>query len=365
MSNVSIPSFPQTILTPFNCSTTGIPDHAAITLLETEVFANARAIYSPLGTGVDGHLFLVADGPTYIAITGAAAAPPIPANPGVHPVLVGANPTHAQISQAERVHKEDRIQFITSTLVEAALKTLILAAVPHTFLEELRDTRLAFSKVSCLTILRHLRTTYGTVTADDLKLNLQNLSRQWGPEQPLEDLWAQINRCQEFAATSTDPITDATIIRTTLDNIEQSGAFVHDVRDWRKLPIADQTLARLKSHFNSANIERCRILSSKSAGYAHNANAIALVITPPQHNAPPASIPNSHTYCWSHGLNLHPGRQPHTSKTCKTRLPGHCAEATLLNRMGGCNLIQSGVRDARVVWVRPSSSNNNENINPN
>jgi hypothetical protein len=41
---------------------------------------------------------------------------------------------------------------------------------------------------------------------------------------------------QKFAATSAEQITDATVIRITLDNLEESGVFHHDIRDWRKRP---------------------------------------------------------------------------------------------------------------------------------
>ena len=96
-------SFPHTSFTPLNCSNKGKPDHAAITLLEKEIFENARAIYSPLGTGVHGHLFLVVDGPRYCTLTGAANAPLPPTNPGVHPDPAG---TAAQIASAERAHMQ-------------------------------------------------------------------------------------------------------------------------------------------------------------------------------------------------------------------------------------------------------------------
>jgi hypothetical protein len=44
------------------------------------------------------------------------------------------------------------------------------------------------------------------------KINLKNLSCQWNPDQPLEDLWKQIKTCQDFAAHSNEIINDATII---------------------------------------------------------------------------------------------------------------------------------------------------------
>jgi hypothetical protein len=302
-----------------------------------------------------------------MTLTGAVAAVVPPANPGDRPVIPqGA--TQYQIQATTSDHKAALAHFQVANLVKATLMHQLLEAVPETHIAELRDAQMGFSNVSCLGILTHLHTTYGIVTPEDLKINLKNLSRQWGPEQSLSDLWDQIKKCQDFAAGTAEPISDATVLQTTIDNLEDSVAFIHDVRDWRKLPPAQQTLAALKLHFKIADNEHTRILGSKSAGYA---NVVAPVVAPTPVPNPVTShvlptIAQSHTYCWSHGLNLQPGRHSHTSKTCKSRFPGHCEDATLMNRMGGCNMIQSALRDARVTWVRPpnNSNSNKENSAP-
>jgi hypothetical protein len=345
-----IATFPRSEFTPLNCSVKGKPDHTSIALLEKEVFENARAIYSPLGTGTHGHLFLVVSDARYITLTGAATAPVPPTNPGVHPVLGG---TAHEIAQAERVHKNELAQFKTCTIVDAHIKKLILAAVPATYIEELSDTVMGFANVTTLQILDHLRTTYGIISPDDLKTNLKNLSRQWSPDQPLTNLWAQIKTCQDFAASSVEPIPDATIVRITVDNLEDSKVFPYDIRDWRKRPIADHTIAHLKSHFNLADIERIRMLSSKSAGFT-NQTAHVVAAQPKASQPLPSDFINS-CYCWSHGLNLIVnGDTPHNSKTCKTRAPNHREDATLVNRMGGCNLIRSA-RNDRMIWKKPEA----------
>jgi hypothetical protein len=174
----------------------------------------------------------------------------------------------------------------------------------------------------------------------------------------LEDLWKQINTCQKFASHSAEKITDATVIHLTLDNLEESGVFHHNIRHWRKRPTVEHTLINLKAHFNAADIDRIRLRSSKSARYAqlanitNQANNVSSKINAPQ---PPHSAANSSPqYCWSHGLIAVPHKNPHNSQTCRSGLPGHCEEATLLNMMGGCNLIR-GSR-TRMIWKRPDKS---------
>jgi hypothetical protein len=321
MSSI-INSFRHAAFTPLDCSNKGKPNHASLNLLEREVFENALSIYSPVGTGAHSHLFLVVEGPRYMQLTNTAILPILPTNPGVRP---NAGNTQHEIAQADRTHKDELEQFKTCTIVEAHI---------------------------------NLQTVYGNVMPDNLKLNFQNLSRQWNPEQPLEDLWKQINTCQKIASHSAEKITDATVIRLTLNNLEESGVFHHNIRNWRRRPTVEHTLLNLKAHFNAADIERIRLRSSKSAGYAqlanitNQANNISSKLNAPQ---PPHSVPNSSPqYCWSHGLIAVPHENPHNSQTCRSRLPGHCEEATLVNMMGGCNLIR-GSR-TRMIWKHPDKS---------
>jgi hypothetical protein len=153
MSSI-INSFRHVAFTPLDCSNKGKPDHASLNLLEREVFENALSIYSPVGTGAHGHLFLVVDGPRYMQLTNTAILPILPTNPGVHP---NAGGTQHEIAQADRTHKDDLEQFKTCTIVEAHIKKLVLAAVPNTFIEELADTLMGFAGVSTIPSTNSLR----------------------------------------------------------------------------------------------------------------------------------------------------------------------------------------------------------------
>jgi hypothetical protein len=48
--------------------------------------------------------------------------------------------------------------------------------------------------------------------------------------------------------------------------------------------------------------------------------------------APRSFNPSSSSYCWTHGYKV---GKTHTSLTCNTRNPGHKAEATRADNMGG------------------------------
>jgi hypothetical protein len=52
-------------------------------------------------------------------------------------------------------------------------------------------------------------------------------------------------------------------------------------------------------------------------------------------------------YCWTHGLVCSPEEFPHNSKTCRTKRPGHCDDATLFQRKGGSETIMINMSAAR------------------
>jgi hypothetical protein len=131
---------------------------------------------------------------------------------------------------------------------------------PSTFLFETLDIELGYAQVSTLDLLNHLYLNYGSVTANELSTNMDNLSRQGDASQQLEDLWAQIIKCKAFAKDY-DPITKKTILRVTINNLEKSGVFTQAIQDWRKLKEADHTIANMKTTFNLANKEAASSIS--------------------------------------------------------------------------------------------------------
>ena len=111
------------------------------------------------------------------------------------------------------------------------------------------------------------------------------------------------------------------------------------IRDYRKLPAAQQTLQRLKTDMREANNERIR-LATTAGETGFNANKAET----DKENSPPSDTssqpetkkaPRMPNYCWSCGLTW----SNHTSKNCKSRKPGHKENATLGNMKGGNNLM--------------------------
>jgi hypothetical protein len=345
-------TFPHDVLTPLSNQR---PTVSSLEILQQELSTNAISIPSPRGNGTLGHYALVVPAATYATASGGIAFVP-PVSPGAAPAH--PNPaTAAQITEINRQFLADKVEFATYMAAEAGLKKQLLVAVPATYTNALKDKMLGFANVTTLAIITHLMEAYGTITTDDLDNNIKNLHRDWAPTQPIEDLFEQIRACREFAQGK-DPISEATAVRAGLMNIEKTGLFSDAIRDWRKRPDAEKTLINFTKDFRLADAERHRQLTTKTAGYHHQAAAttsnlipVALAAMVPSSNSAPGQL----FYCWTHGAGPNPD---HTSSTCKFPQGGHRCEATIVNMLGGNNIIhrKRGETQVYIPTVKQAST---------
>jgi hypothetical protein len=200
-------------------------------------------------------------------------------------------------------------------------------------------------------MLHHLQTHDGTITQDNLETNHHRLFTEWTPDHPIEDLWLRIREVQHFATAGGEAISDSTVLRLTLEVLEKTGVLLTATERWRETDNTTWNLPAFQEHFTKADKERRRKLTAQTAGYhgAHAAtttptttNATSPAPTTTTHTALPFSVNTAGCtmwYCWSHGLGRN---HAHTSATCQHKLPGHQDTATVLNRMGGSNIIMGG-----------------------
>lgn len=330
--------FPHPILAPI----TGEPNIVSIRALRREIFANAAACHSTRGGGDNGHLGLVMTAASYLVRAGANNAYIAPVHPGAIPVH-GDNPTAAQISETNRQFEQAKADHRLHATVGQELRKQIIAAVEPRFFAILSDGDFGLAGITPLALLEHLQTTYGTITPEDIERNRAELSTILTVDDPLEDLWLRLSRCQEFAALANEPIPDPAVIRLTLTVFDQTGVYEHTCLTWREKPAVDQTMANFKLHFAAGNLERRRRLTAQAGGY-HGANAANGAGG--YHGANAANGQRDPlvviegdvfmSYCWSHGLISNCN---HNSNNCEHRNNGHVATATILNMQGGCTTI--------------------------
>jgi hypothetical protein len=350
MSSSKTLPFPHVELTKVH----GKPTAASIKQLKKELYANARSVHCELGGGVNGYLGTVMPNAQYFLRAGAAFVAPV--HPGIQ-VAHAVNATVAQITENNRVYDKAKEDYATYQQVHESLRQLVLTAVDPLYYQSLEDDEFGYADVDTTTIITHLVTTYGTITATDLVSNRNSLADAWNPDDPFENLWKRIRSVRQLATTGGEAISDDATMELTIASLRQAGVYDHAITTWDDKEAADHTWPNFQLHFDKQDKLRLKKLTAAAAGY-HGANRATLI--PPDTNLPPAPtiLPPAPTiaaaaqavpahcageplfYCWSHGLGKNPA---HTSATClNQKSTDHDTLATLMDRRGGSEHINCG-----------------------
>jgi hypothetical protein len=171
--------FQHKALTPLAASR---PHRQSLALLHDVINANVISVPSTRGTGTLGHLALTVSSANYTDASGNGTVFVPPNHPGDDPLhLDKATPT--EITETNRRFLASSSAFERYCVIAAALKAQLIAAVPDTFIHELRIPGLVNATVLALDILKHLDTKYGEVRKQDLNNNMTLLLNPWNPSQ--------------------------------------------------------------------------------------------------------------------------------------------------------------------------------------
>lgn len=334
--------FPHATLTTIDSP----PNAASIKQLTREVYANLRSVYSANGGGANGHLGLAMPTAQYVIRAGLPYVDP--QHPGPLPVHA-AGSTGPVITAINRAYDHSLAEFQTHHSVNESVRAQILQAVPNIYTQALEDPDFGYSDVTIISILSHLRTTYGQLTPKDLEDNRELLKDRWNPDAPLEDLWKHIRTIRATAIAGAVPIADGTTIELTLVALTKAGVYNHAITTWQDRDTMDHTWLNFVAHFTKHEKIRRSKLTAQAAGYhgAHN----TMPPPPPLHNPTPQlaaaalPIPTYRSngidlyYCHTHGLSRN---KDHTSHSCSNKGPDHVDDATIDNRKGGIQKINFG-----------------------
>jgi hypothetical protein len=231
--------------------------------------------------------------------------------------------------------------------VNNALHRQLLDAVPRVYVRDLEHPQFAYSHVTCLDLLDHLWRNFGTISASDLKNNIQSMYTPWNPADPIETIFHRLTDAIVYSTAGRDPISEAAAVRAGYDVLEHSGLFPRACETWRTASPDTHTLANLRTLFKVADTDRKRTVTTGALGYANALSAPSSA--PPSIVSDTLSLPFSalsvshssaatteKTYCWTHGSS---NNRRHTSATCKNKAPGHRDNATAANPLGGSTKI--------------------------
>jgi hypothetical protein len=136
----------------------------------------------------------------------------------------------------------------------------------------------------------HLNMTYSTIDQEVLETNRNNVSTEWNPDDGIETIFTRITKARRIAAAAGAKhfIQELTAIYLALTAIDNTGVFIGPCADWRKCPVAEQTLANFTSDFTHAWKECGRLMSAKSEGY----QALLVTHADDKENDTPANLSN-------------------------------------------------------------------------
>ena len=355
----------------------GQPTYDSIRALQKKLNANAASVVSHLGNGRLGLLYLTVTPEVYRTLSDQEFVPP--RNPG--PTAdIPENGTQYQIQAAEKLHQQKIKLFSQYDACDRALKQLLIGAVDDMFINALCDSHVGYANVTTLQLLTHLYDTYGKITDVDLRRNQEIMEEAFDANLPIETFFRRLEDCADFAAHGRTPFSREQVVSSALYTIQKCGLMHDDVREWKRLPIAQKTWDQFKLHFSRAYNELKETMdTSRTAGYANNAetaqalnnlanatiadresmaNMTATINSLTQRlaetNAKLNQVINLNTklqadlgnpkgtrpkspkivtfdkYCWTHGPQA-----SHDSKNCNRRAAGHKEESTLSNMLGG------------------------------
>jgi hypothetical protein len=216
----------------------GRPDAQSIKLLRKELYANAMIVPATRGGGANGHLGLLMPNAPYFLCAGEHyIAPNAPGVQSAHP----PNATSAQIIEANRQFDKNSKEYSIHASVTAALRNQQLLAVDGTYYKELEDDEFGYVDILPKAILAHLTTHYGTRSSTDLEDNRDKLKSPWSPDDEIETLWTRVSECRNFAAGTTEEITDDIAMRLLLIPLEKAGVLTLYVSEWNRKATVDKT----------------------------------------------------------------------------------------------------------------------------
>jgi hypothetical protein len=315
------------------------PTAEAVRLLRRELYANASAIPTQLGGGLNGHLGLIMPDAEYLELAGEAYYLPDP--PDIPDYQAAEAPEER--SEWDKLFLIDTQQYQDAHGMSQQLLSQIVAAVPQTFLDELYDDTHGFGRTSVKEMLALLMDNYGDIDSESLADNLKKATAPWDPSTRINDVFTNGNACRRFAIEGGEPIPDSAYIRMLLQVFRESGVFGRAIEDWEAKPKATRTVANLQKHFTEANKLRRRREESLKGTLTANTTVA---------NSANIGQFRGFDYCWSHGVCDHSGTK------CPKPAEGHVKTATLNNLAGGCTWVQRPQGFQPVFKLPPRNPNN-------
>jgi hypothetical protein len=109
------------------------------------------------------------------------------------------------------------------------------------YLDVLNDDMVGEANISARSMLDHIFTTYGNITAVYLENNFEHMRRAWDPQQPVEYLFKKIQDCADYSDPGGVLIGHPQEINVGYATIFATGNFMSACRRWNEKHLAEKT----------------------------------------------------------------------------------------------------------------------------
>jgi hypothetical protein len=181
---------------------TGEPTFRDLKITRRYIKTNAMSVSSYEGGGRHRHLCLIMTNEEYFALSTDVIT--APENPGATPVITN-NATSAQITEANRAHKEATRVYHTYNNVDQAFKKLIIDAFEDQFLNALLDEVFGYANRTSLDLLTHLLTYYAMIAPMEFTQNYERLNTPYDTNQLIEYFFQQIQDLELLRSPADNP----------------------------------------------------------------------------------------------------------------------------------------------------------------
>ena len=231
----------------------GQPNIVSICKLFKQGKRNAQCVPTTLGGGQTGYLFLYIKPATFRTIPGTTAVIR-PTDPGVFtptsPNGVRAPPlTAAEIATQKLAHDELKRHYNEAQAVETALRKQITDAIEEEFLQPLRNPTTDMIQCTIPDIFEFLRTTYGKLSAVQLKEKENEIDQLiYDPSCNVDTIFNKIQDFQDICVMIGNGKTDTQLVTYAYLIFQKTGIFMEGLKSWNARPTPDKTFVNLKMH---------------------------------------------------------------------------------------------------------------------
>jgi hypothetical protein len=139
--------------------------------------------------------------------------------------------------------------------VDQAIKKLIIESFDDAYINALSDENVGYANFTSLQLLTHLITYYAMIAPTELTHNYERLNTPYGPNQPIEMLFQQIQDARAFAVAGGQPYGAVVIVNVAYTLIFNMGLFPDACRAWQSRAISGKTWAQFKLDFATVHRE--------------------------------------------------------------------------------------------------------------